>query len=163
MGERAAGMSDAFGHWLAGFIDGEGCFRVQKGRANGTSLYYTCQFSLKQRADDDGLLAQIVERTGIGRIREDGSRSGNSKPCVRWCVESKADTQALVELLDRFPLRSRKRQDYEIWREAVLFRASQQRGNRWHGPRDWNAMETFKRRIEEAREYREEVMPCRGT
>jgi hypothetical protein len=146
-------MTDAFGHWLAGFIDGEGCFRIQCGLAGRRFPYYTCQFSLKQRDDDGGLLREIVERTGIGRVRGDGTRSGNSKPCLRWCVESKADTAALVALLDRYPLRSRKRHDYAIWREAVIYRASDPRGNRWHGSRNWEPMADFKRRIEEARAY----------
>lgn len=144
---------DAFGHWLAGFIDGEGCFRIQCGLSHRRFPSYVCTFSLKQRDDDASLLAAIAERTGIGGIREDRARPGGSKPCVIWRVESKADTMGLVRLLDRYPLRSRKRRDYAIWREAVLYRARDRRGNRWHGQRDWQPMAEFKRRIEEARAY----------
>jgi hypothetical protein len=142
-----------FGWWLSGLIDGEGCFRISKGRSHGRFPQFHCRFSLKQRDDDTSLLAEIVERTGIGGVRYDTSRPGNSKPCAIWVVESKADTAALVALLDRYPLRSRKRRDYAVWREAVAHRAQEKRGNRWHGQRDWTAMEDFKRRIEEARLY----------
>lgn len=145
----------AFGHWLAGFIDGEGCFRIQRGLANRRFPYYACSFSLKQRDDDRALIADIVERTGIGTLREDRHRSGNSKPCVLWVADSKAHTEALAELLDRYPLRSRKLRDYLIWREAVEYRKQHVRGNRWHGPQDWHPMEIFRVRIVEARTYRE--------
>ena len=143
-------MEDDFGHWIAGFIDGEGCFRVHKGKGGS---YYSCCFTLKLRDDEEEVLNQIVEETGIGYLKPDRSRSGNSKPCLVWTVGSKETCVALVELLDRFPLRARKAQDYRIWREAVLFWVHQKKGNRWHGPRDWSQMIRYKKAIEEARRY----------
>lgn len=147
-------MIDAsFGHWLAGFIDGEGCFRIKRGVAGRRHPYYVPEFTLKQRDDDASLIASIIERTGIGHLDEDRQRTGNSNPCVRWTVHTMQDTPLLCALLDEYPLRSRKARDYAIWREAVIFKASQPRGNRWRGPRDMAPMEDFKRQIEGGRVY----------
>jgi hypothetical protein len=138
-----------FGHWLAGFIDGEGCFRVHREKGGG---YYACHFTLKLRDDDRAILEDIVARTGIGHLKPDLVR-GSSKPAVVWVVQSKAECVRLVALLDRFPLRAKKRRDYEIWRQAVAHWVTAPRGNRWHGPRDWTQMIAFKHAIEDARAY----------
>lgn len=138
-----------FGNWLAGFIDGEGCFRVHKEKSGG---YYACHFTLKLRDDERPILEEIVERTGIGHLKPDLIRGG-SKPCLIWVVQSKAACLQLVELLDRFPMRARKRKDYAVWREAVLYWPTMKRGNRWHGPRDWSRMIAYKEAIEAARAY----------
>jgi hypothetical protein len=143
-------VDDATGHWLAGLIDGEGCFRVHTQKGGD---YYAPSFALKLRDDDAPILHEIVALTGIGRIARDSSRSGNSKPCAIWRVDSRASTEALAALLDRFPLRTRKARDYAVWRRAIDVRASMTRGNRWHGPRDWTPLVDLKRELEQAREY----------
>jgi hypothetical protein len=138
------------GYWLAGLIDGEGCFRIHSQRCGD---YYAPTFSLKLRDDDAPILHEIVARTGIGRVRLDRSRSGNSRPCAVWRVDSRATTEALAALLDRYPLRTRKARDYAVWRRAIDVRAGMVRGNRWHGPRDWTPLIDLKRELEQAREY----------
>ena len=144
-------MDREFSHWLAGFIDGEGCFRVHKEKAGA---YYACHFALKLRDDERPILEEIVTRTAIGHLKHDTVRNGNSRPCLVWVVQSKADCIKLVALLDCFPLRARKAKDYAVWREAVAFWVNQRRGNRWHGPRDWSQMIAYKKAIEAARAYR---------
>lgn len=140
-----------FGHWLAGFVAGEGCFRVHKGKSGG---YYACHFTLKLRDDERPILEEIVERTGIGHLKPDTARNGNSRPCLVWVVQSKAECIKLVALLDQFPIRARKARDYAVWREAVAFWVAQAKGSRWHGARDWSQMIAYKVGIEDARAYR---------
>lgn len=142
-------IDDGFGHWLAGFIDGEGCFRIHKEKSGG---YYACHFTLKVRDDDAPIIREIVERTGIGHTKPDLIRNG-SKPAIIWVVQSKAECLKLIPLLDRYPLRAKKRRDYAVWREAVLYWVDAKRGNRWHGPRDWSRMIAYKAAIEAARAY----------
>lgn len=142
-------IDDGFGHWLAGFIDGEGCFRVHKSKGGD---YYACHFTLKLRDDDGPILHAIVERTGVGYIKPDLVR-GKSQPCLVWVVGSKADCLKLIPILDRYPLRAKKSRDYAIWREAVMHWVAMRRGNRWHGPRDWSQMIEYKTAIEAARAY----------
>jgi len=146
-------VTDAFGYWLAGLIDGEGCFRVHRQKGGTRCPYYAPSFSLKLREDDAPLLDEIIRVTGIGRRGSDTKRSKGSNPCAIWRVDTRASTEALVEILDRYSLLSRKARDYLLWREAVIVRRSMPRGNRWHGGRDWTPLIDLKRRIEEARAY----------
>lgn len=104
---------DAFGHWLAGFIDGEGCFLIpQRG-----GRYAPC-FSLQLRADDAAILHEIVARTAIGRVAP--KSHAPTCPMVGWHVASRADCRALCAILDVHPLRAKKRRDFELWRDAVI-------------------------------------------
>ena len=146
-------MDDAFGHWVAGFIDGEGCFRIHKSKISSGHPYYAAQFSLKVRDDDRPVIEEIVSRTGIGRISAYSRREGNSKPCCLWQVWSQEESLKLVEFLDKYPLRAKKKRDYEIWKQAVLWWTSSKKGHRWTGIRDWSPMVEFHRQLSETRAY----------
>lgn len=139
-----------YGWWLAGLIDGEGCFRVHMSKGGG---YYACHFSLKLRDDDLLVLRQIASFTRIGTIQRDRTRTGNSRPCASWVIQSRADCRALIDILDRFPLRTRKARDYAIWKKAVEAWERRKRGSRWHGPGDWTELIDLKQALEKAREY----------
>lgn len=107
-------MDDGFGYWLAGFIDGEGCFTIQ--RVKKGSWY--CRFAIRVRDDDSAIIQKIQEETGIGRVCPVSAR-GTSRAQVAWVVVSKADCIKLVALLDQYPLRAKKRHDFAIWKRAV--------------------------------------------
>jgi hypothetical protein len=72
---------------------------------------------------------------------------------VIWTVAAKRHSAALVDLLDRYPLLSKKARDYEIWRRAVI--AWQRNGQRsaHNGENDWSAMTTLKSELEAVRLY----------
>lgn len=149
-----------FGHWLAGFIDGEGHFaigRYDDRRCGSTG--YNCRFVLAVRDDDRAVLEDIQHRVGTGCLRPHSAprKVPNAKPTVVWGVETKGGCLELVELLDLYPLRSKKARDYAIWREAVLV---------WHAmPRhgfgpgrvairfDWTRMAELHDQIREGRRY----------
>ena len=138
---------ESFGHWLAGFIAAEGCFRVVKVRKGN---YYSCRFSLKLREDDSKILETIISYTGIGKLCAEKIRTGNSKSCSIWSVHTMSDCQRLVSFLTTYPLRSKKNDDFSIWKEAV---------SHWISiagrdvQRDWSKMIEFKKAIEDARKY----------
>lgn len=136
-------LDDAFGHWLAGFIDGEGCFLIGEfeGRYHPTMV-------LKLRDDDRVLLDEIVECTGVGYVR-DRKAQGNSRPCTAWHVGSQADCVALVDLLDAYPMRSRKARDYAVWRRAVAVWVAGRRGQ----PERWNRLARLAAELRLARTY----------
>jgi hypothetical protein len=138
-------VDDSFGHWLAGFIDGEGCFLIS-GKREGR---LACAACVKLRGDDRPILDEIVERTGIGSVRHQPNTQ-RTHPQYAWLVNNKADCLALVALLDRFPLRAKKARDYAIWREGVL---DWTRVDRRRGRSDWSRMSALKAALEAGRKF----------
>lgn len=124
-----------FGNWLAGFTDGEGCFTVEayRGRAS-----HSCSFTIALRVDDKSILDECQLRTGLGIVTEKHSPSIVSRwPAqAHWRIRTKADCAGLAELFTVHPLRSKKRADFDIWRQAVI---------------EWNVMDSYPRRNEDGR------------
>jgi hypothetical protein len=111
-------IDPGFAHWMAGFIDGEGCFSVHKKTVNGCETY-DCQFSITLRADDKPILIEMQQQLGgIGSIADRPGRD-DGKPQARYCVSSKAHCQRLRAVLMAFPLRAKKARDFEIWCHAL--------------------------------------------
>lgn len=154
--EEAMNLDPPTGYWLAGLTDGEGCFRIQRNaaRKSGPASWATT-FAIKLRDDDRATLDVILAATGVGRIAADASRTGNSRPCASWIVDTLAGCRELVAIFDAYPLRSRKARDFSVWREAVDWWLTTPKGNRWHGSRDWSPMATFADRLRAARAYQE--------
>lgn len=122
-------VDPAFGNWLAGFADGEGCFRISRARRGTESWSYSCLFSIGLRADDAAVLEEIQGHLGIGDIRHEERARKNWAPMVKWTVRRKADVVDLVTVFKTYPLRAKKAQDFEIWRQAVdLWMTVQNRG-----------------------------------
>jgi len=138
-------MNDAFGHWLAGFIDGEGSFIVHgDGRKQ-------CRLCVKLRGDDRPILDEIVERTGIGRVRIQTNNAGTN-PQFAWLVDSKSDCCRAVVLLERYPLRAKKARDFELWREAVrLWVAMAPRNG--HARNNWSGMAALQEQMMDGRRF----------
>lgn len=142
-----------FGNWLAGFIAGEGCFRIH---CQKHGEWYAPAFHLKLRDDDRAILDECAARVGGVVYAMPAYRT--SRPGAVWRCQSRADCERLAAVLDLHPLRNRKAAEYAIWREALRVYGEMPRGNRWHGPRDWTPLIDAKRRIEDLRAYDHAVM-----
>lgn len=115
-------ISDSLGNYLAGLIDGEGSFHIGVNSRRRSSRYSSigCQFTLSLRLDDIGILRELQLATSWGRVYA-CRRSGLAQhPHARWEIFRKSECRGLVSLLDRCPLRAKKKRDFAIWREAVL-------------------------------------------
>lgn len=105
------------GNYIAGLIDGEGCFTIdRRGNYRVSKPAFACQFTMKLRLDDRPLLDAIQVQTGIGNCRVE-KRLPNS--CYVWSADAKSDAVALVELLTLYPLHGKKKNDFLLWAEAV--------------------------------------------
>lgn len=110
-------LSPEFGHYMAGLVDGEGCFHVHKKTVNNCETY-DCQFSITLRADDRDILVEMQKQLGgIGTLATRDRSEANAQ--VRYCISSKAHCQILRAALTVFPLRAKKARDFEIWAHAL--------------------------------------------
>jgi hypothetical protein len=136
-------MDAAFGNWLAGFIDGEGCFRI-KPINQKDAPGWMCIFVLKLRDDDAAILRLAHAETGIGRLYPHKGEKGQN-PGLAWWVQRRMECVALTFILSRFQLRAKKRHDFVLWREAV---------EAWTmAPPDFNHMEKLAAELKEWRTY----------
>lgn len=124
---------DGFGHYMAGFLDGEASFVIARVNSG-----FTCRMQVKLRDDDAAILFALRDRTGLGLVRpekvyqrSDRGSMRNTHPQMTWIVGNKADCAMLVRLLERYPLRAKKRQDFEVWRLAVRERAVKRHRGGW--------------------------------
>jgi hypothetical protein len=148
-------MDRDFGNWLAGFIDGEGCFGLYK---RSDSPGWAARFFVKLRDDDADVLLMCRDTLGIGTIRYIREPNPAWGSQVLWTVSSRADRLALVAILDDCPLRAKKRKDYALWREAVLLmeKVVQHAGNARTKELNepiWQRLAELKRLLSEERRY----------
>lgn len=143
-------VEDSFGHWFAGFTDGEGCFRI-KPTNQGT---FQCRFSIGLRADDLPILTEIYDKTGVGVLVHSG-RTNIHQEQWRLEVNRKVHVARLVEIFDEYPLRAKKAQDFAIWREAVAVWTNVINGRK----ADWSEMARLADLLKEQRRFRR---PCLG-
>jgi hypothetical protein len=115
---QARDIDGILGLRLVAFADGEGCFYISNARAKGN---YFCGFVIKLREDDQPVLERYRDGCGgIGRlVREE--RNNAWAPTVRWEVTKKHEVGVIRDLFELYPLWSKKRQDFEIWKHAVDF------------------------------------------
>jgi|SRR5215471_4008869 len=115
---------DAFGHWLSGFVDGEGCFAVQANR------YRRAFFTLSLRADELPILQQIQSFLGCGRFHPHRRppEKKNQNPAVTFAVRDVCSLMnSIVPHFERYPLRAKKAADFVVWKQMVqiLYRVNQ--------------------------------------
>jgi hypothetical protein len=145
-------LDPAFGNWLAGFTDGEGCFcifRLQK-TTNRSRVNYQCQFVINLRADDAAILVEIRDRLGIGKISKRNAKSPlivNQNPQVKFCITSKPGCIILRDIFLAHPLRAKKAGDFKIWCEALEYWISHEQGG------SWDDMADAKMRLEAGRKF----------
>jgi hypothetical protein len=154
-------IDPAFANWFAGFADGEGCFYIGRicNRSTGVEyVNYRVAFTLAIRDDDRPILEQIQENIGTGRLGTRKPRNvGTFKsvaPMATLEVGTKAGARVLVDLFDRYPLRSKKARDFAIWREALIEWETKSRGRAAATSRhDWSKMAQLHQDLIAVRKY----------
>lgn len=135
-------VSDRLAWYITGLVDGEGCFYIAAAR---------CEFIIKLRDDDQSLLESVrATLGGIGTITANRARADqpNRMPQARWTVTKQRELVYLTEFFDAFPLKSKKRRDYDVWREAVI---------EWATGMPPAGLAAYKATLEDVRKYRTTV------
>jgi hypothetical protein len=101
-------------YFVTGFIDGEGCFMLIITENNRIKRGWRVQpcFSIGVHLKDRLLLEKIMATLGVGQIYKQG------KDSIQLRVESLKDIDKLIKFLDKYPLISQKRADYELFKQA---------------------------------------------
>jgi hypothetical protein len=120
---------DAFGHWLSGFVDGEGCFGIycyKQGKVESFVGILSFEFSIQLREDDRAILEKIKAYFGCGTLAKGSRARSRSKghPNARdqykfSCRKIEDLTTKVVPHFEKYPLRSKKAGDFEIWKKAL--------------------------------------------
>lgn len=138
----------AFGHWLSGFTDGEGCFYLAVRKHQSFPSPFA-QFSIKLRADDRPIIEAIHSFWGCGLVYDlPRARSGDTRRVVSYCVHDiESLSSVVVPHFAAYPLRAKKSADFAIWSRAVALlrlvslRPRRSRGGRSGGFPKWASAE----------------------
>jgi hypothetical protein len=109
--------------YVAGFIDGEGCFSISVGKHKTLKRRSEVrpEFEIELRADDREILERICITIGAGRIYDLSYERYGWLPHVKFKIGGRREmVEHLFPFLDVYPLQAKKRHDYRIFKEVVL-------------------------------------------
>lgn len=104
-------------HWLAGFIEGEGCFYVGifKSESIRTGYSLKLRFSINQHFKDDKLISSLTRVFKCGNIV-----ISNNNSIIEFRVSSLKDImEKIIPFLNKYPLYGAKRLEYEDFCKVV--------------------------------------------
>jgi|GEM_PF-494099 len=109
------------GNYIAGFVDGEGCFDLQFRRdvrheRPNKPVYYgwKVQFAVVARDDDEELLKNLQNTLKCGAIY---FARGDQ---VRYSVQDIENLyNIIIPFFKKYTLHGKKKKDFELWTEAV--------------------------------------------
>jgi LAGLIDADG endonuclease len=130
-------LDRSFGHWFAGFTDGDGCFSIAR-----VHDCFICRFYIALRADDASILYEIQDRLGLGVVyhRKTPSRKVPdgyvASPQKLFTVFKKPECIILRDVFRNYPLRTKKAEDFRIWSQAIDLWIEHKFGDSWTGMAD---------------------------
>lgn len=104
-------------NWIAGFVDGEGCFHVGINSNKYLKLGFQVlpEFRLTQHKRDRKLLEKIRDYFGFGVVRK------NTYNILEYRVRSYTDLIKLVKFFTKYPLKSKKKNDFNKFKKIISF------------------------------------------
>lgn len=142
-----------FASWFSGFFDGEGYFRLRPARKGKDGRYsFGVSIGINLRADELYTLLHIQQyfKCGnIGYLRKRRDKYGIHHPQVVWTVSKQALLYHIfIPHFEKYPLRSRKREHFEVWKQGVKLAYLNQHKTK-EGTAKWNML------VQELRAIRE--------
>lgn len=116
VGSRSLRESKEFNWYITGFVDGEGCFSISfsKRAKLKTGIEVRPSFCLAQNQRSLQILKDIHQYFGCGAIR-----FSKSDRMYKYEVRSIKDLQnVIIPHFKKYPLRTSKAQDFEIFRKV---------------------------------------------
>ena len=105
--------------FVTGLVDGEGCFSISlfkdKRRKKESTWIIKRVFYIGLDKRDKALLQEIKSYLGVGKIYTQGSK------LIQLRVESIKDLIVIINHFDKYPLKTDKFADYELFKQIVKF------------------------------------------
>ena len=108
--------------YVAGFIDGEGCFTIviAKHKTKKLGLDARLHFEIELRDDDEEIIRKIQKTLDCGRIYHLNYERYGWNPHIELKVSSiKEIREKLIPFLKKHKLRAKKRHSFELFCEAA--------------------------------------------
>ncbi len=112
------------GDYIAGFVDGEGCFALKFRRDRQKNVgnqkvreyfYWGAEFAIQLRSDDFKILGLIKEALGCGSVNF-LKKSGQ----VRYSVQNiKDQKEKIVPFFDKYSILGKKGPDFDLWSRGI--------------------------------------------
>jgi LAGLIDADG endonuclease len=102
--------------WIAGFVDGEGCFSVPIFRNRKTALHWQVQpqFVVAQSVTSRDALDELVSFFGCGKVYVNQRHDDHREPLALYSVKRFADLRdTIVPFFHEHQLRTSKRESFE--------------------------------------------------
>lgn len=105
--------------WISGFTDGEGCFHISINRIPGMSLGWQVlpELRIVQHEKDELVLYKIKEYFGFGDVKI--NRTDHHGTRKEFRVRGLENLNKIVEFFKKYPLKTSKRKDFEIFSEVI--------------------------------------------
>ena len=108
--------------YVAGFIDGEGCFAISIGKhaTLRQKREIKLEFEIELRADDRLILERIQVTLGCGRIYDLNYERYGWYPHVKYKISRLDDfVHKLIPFFRRYPLQAKKARSFQLFCQAV--------------------------------------------
>lgn len=103
-------QNDSFNNWLVGFVDGDGCFTIDR-QKNGEK--WNIVFKISQSKTNAQLIYKIKKELKKGRVTSDNES-------VTYRVRKRKDLIKTIQpLFEKFPLRTQKYYDLLLIKQAL--------------------------------------------
>ncbi|MEK7146796.1 MAG: LAGLIDADG family homing endonuclease [Patescibacteria group bacterium] len=149
------------GDYIAGFVDGEGCFALKfrrdikhERKNKPIYFYWDIEFAIVLREDDKEILEKIQAALGCGYI------SFTKRGMVRYSVSEINELLNKIALFfEKYPLHAKKKYDFLLWKEAVEIFKKNQRSklNRKKGEKGFHKVIWNKGDLSRLKEIHEEM------
>lgn len=107
--------------YLAGFVDGEGCFYVGFSKREDLPLKWQVitEFHLSQNPGGKNLLEAFCDRVGCGYLKPNHPGSDKDKSWVLIVKDRKDLKENLIPFFDKYSLYTQKQHDFETFKKVI--------------------------------------------
>lgn len=139
-----------FCQWFVGLVDGEGCFSMLQVKPK---LRWIARLTIALREDDREVISLLTEKFG-GRVNKTNDKRMTHSPSLHWEFNTPFGCYAIIELFGKWPLKSKKKKDFDIWKEAVELWVRSRRKY----PPNINKMISLYKALKESKVFKEDIL-----